>query len=197
MILFTCKKYDFLIEKTLPSFPAYFATRRKRNSQGTAERRERLSTELRKKAPRRKRNSQRTAERRERLSTQLRKKAPRGKRNRVILPTTQNQGKLRQELAFIFGVLLFRAEPRRSWHIVAVAIQHFIRNCEYSYVGNFYRCEQSADGATKLRRCTGFLYFFNCLPSSILRKRIEFDFLPRRWRAGGLPYVVEYRFRFF
>ncbi len=65
MILFTCKKYDFLIEKTLPSFPAYFA-------------------------PRRKRNSQRTAERRERLSTQLRKKAPRRKRNRVILPTTQN-----------------------------------------------------------------------------------------------------------
>ncbi|AXR59480.1 hypothetical protein [Leptospira mayottensis] len=25
-------------------------------------------------------------------------------------------------LAFILGVLLFRAEPRRSWHIVAVAI---------------------------------------------------------------------------
>ncbi len=56
MRLFTCKKYDFLIEKTLPSFPAYFATRRKRNSQRTAERRERLSTQLRKKATRRKRN---------------------------------------------------------------------------------------------------------------------------------------------
>ncbi|EMJ61149.1 hypothetical protein LEP1GSC051_2070 [Leptospira sp. P2653] len=31
MRLFTCKKYDFLIEKNLPSLSTYFATLRERN----------------------------------------------------------------------------------------------------------------------------------------------------------------------